>query len=344
MSPNPTQTDRRRPGQSPLASYWWAGGLALHERVRSAGATTPAVAGGPDEVTPDAVGPTGTEVDDRHRRRLLRWRGVFAPEAFAQRLSGLGIGEPALLGLLAEPRDRLAGRTARPNWVDTVERVLAAVPVPPAVAAGPDASWQEAFTVPLRPFLDDARRRLLEQAGRLVDTGQADLPGLVDRCVTQLGQRLARVTARTFVLELNRRRDRGVLAGTDGRQRFADFVRWQATGPALAGLLERYPVLARLLAQSVEHFLDATVELLERYVADRAALVGTLLDGTDPGPLVGVGTGLGDPHRRGRSVAVLDFADGRRVVYKPRDLAVHRHVNEMVDWLNRHVDDLRLRT
>ncbi|WP_282690769.1 type 2 lanthipeptide synthetase LanM family protein, partial [Streptomyces sp. CC216C] len=51
-----------------------------------------------------------------------------------------------------------------------------------------------------------------------------------------------------------------------------------------------------------------------------------------PGALTGVEAGAGDSHRGGRSVMLLRFADGTRLVYKPRPLAAHRHFNSLVEW------------
>ncbi len=46
-------------------------------------------------------------------------------------------------------------------------------------------------------------------------------------------------------------------------------------------------------------------------------------------------SGVGDLHRGGRSVAILDFSSGLRLVYKPRPLAVDRAFYGLLEWLNR---------
>ncbi|WP_435971586.1 type 2 lanthipeptide synthetase LanM family protein [Streptomyces sp. Qhu_M48] len=63
-----------------------------------------------------------------------------------------------------------------------------------------------------------------------------------------------------------------------------------------------------------------------------------------PGLLVGIEPGAGDGHRNGRSVMLLRFADGTRLVYKPRPLAVHRHFNALVTWYNTLPGAVDLRT
>ncbi|HWD80584.1 MAG TPA: type 2 lanthipeptide synthetase LanM, partial [Kribbella sp.] len=63
------------------------------------------------------------------------------------------------------------------------------------------------------------------------------------------------------------------------------------------------------------------------------SLVTGLLDGRDPGALTAIEPG-GDAHQGGRCTAILTFANGQRLVYKPRPLALHEHFNVFVDWLN----------
>ncbi|WP_246274097.1 type 2 lanthipeptide synthetase LanM family protein [Phytohabitans houttuyneae] len=112
---------------------------------------------------------------------------------------------------------------------------------------------------------------------------------------------------------------------------------------ALADLLAEHPVLARLLAQAATTAAEAMVELLERFVADRAALVAALFGGTDPGPVTAVDGGLGDAHRGGRQPAILRFEDGRSVVYKPRDLEPQVRLNTVIDWLDGAAPGIGLR-
>jgi type 2 lantibiotic biosynthesis protein LanM len=314
-----------------LAPGWWAAGLALHERPNRPVAP-------PANQSPDAAYDA--------RRRLEHWRaahGLGATGQFTRRLRDAGLDEAALLNLLAEPPASLAARADTPPWADPVERAVGDAPTAPA-APPAGTSWQAAFAVPLGPLAARARRGLLGAVGGLFDPDAADLAGIADGFEADLGRRLAGLAARTFVLELNVRRVAGQLRGEDPHQRFADFVRRQATPAGLAALLTEYPVLGRLLGDACRLAVAAQVELLRRYAADREDVVDTLLAGSRPGPLVAVRAGLGDPHRGGRTVSQLLFADGRQVVYKPRDPTVHLRFTEIVGWLNRAVPGIDLRT
>ena len=104
-----------------------------------------------------------------------------------------------------------------------------------------------------------------------------------------------------------------------------------------------YSVLARRMATAVESWVDATSALLIRLEHDRRALTVTFGTGGDLGCVSGIEPGLSDPHERGRSVARLTWDSGLKLVYKPRNLALDRAYNDLLDWLNVHGAPLRLR-
>jgi lantibiotic modifying enzyme len=323
-----------------LSDWWWAGALTLAERLPA-----PAVAGpgGAPIVDTGRKADTGPATrSTEHRLRQWQEANELSDEQFARRLAMAGIDAAALRHLLGESPQALAARVTRPGWVANCEQALALAPQAPGTRAPgspPDDSWRAGFAWALRPFVALARDR----ATRLV-AGMSTVDGaaVADGYASQLGNALAELAARTLVLELNVARVRGELSGDTGQQRFTDFVRRVATRAGLVALLQEYPVLARLVSQAAENSLAAHAELLARYASDRAAIVDGLLSGVDPGPLVSVRTGLGDGHRGGRSVALLGFADGRQLVYKPRPLDLHVHFGALLDWLNGAVPGLDL--
>ncbi|WP_459710108.1 type 2 lanthipeptide synthetase LanM family protein [Actinophytocola sp. KF-1] len=291
---------------------WWAPGLALAERPAPVRGTVPSA---------------------QARDRVARWRAGFgAGNRFDQRLVADGLDEVALLGLLTEEPSALAARVTRPGWAGTAERAVRG-----AMAHHVDTTdWRTALAAVLRPFVtaatDDLTDRIAEYAH------QADLAALVAAFAERLTRKLVSIAARTFAYELNAAIVAGHVTGA------ADLAT-RLTEPArFARLLTKYPVLARLLGQASTFQTDAFAELLTRFAADRDLIVTTLLGGTDPGPLTEIRTGLGDTHRHGRSVAILTFADGSRVVHKPRDLGAHERFGAAVRWLNTVVPDLGLRT
>jgi type 2 lantibiotic biosynthesis protein LanM len=233
-------------------------------------------------------------------------------------------------------------RTSRPAWAGIVEQAV-------AIAAAPDAlppldSWAEAFAVPLRPFVAVARDRLAEGAGQRLPAKHGDPGQIASTFTAALGRKLAGIAVRTMTLALAEDRASGRLAGEDGRARFAGFIVRQSTRTGLIGLFDEYPVLARLLGTASLQACEAGLELLARFTADRPALVETLLDGIDPGPVIAIEPGLGDPHRRGRSVTAVTFGDGRKVIYKPRGMDTYLLFSAAARWLSERVPAAGLRT
>ncbi len=198
-----------------------------------------------------------------------------------------------------------------PAWARFVEQVVALPAPAPEPGRGDGA---ELFAPAVAPFVRAAVARV----------DGPDLPVEVLRRAVRvsLAPRLAGIAARTLVLQLHRRR--GTLEGRTPADRFARFVDHAATGAAWARTVEEFPVLGRLLAQECLQTAAAATELGRRWSDDRARVVADLLGGLDPGGVAEVRLGAGDRHHDGRTVAVLTCADGRRLVYRPRPVGLHR--------------------
>ncbi len=100
-------------------------------------------------------------------------------------------------------------------------------------------------------------------------------------------------------------------------------------------LHERYPVMRARIENVCEGWLAQACAITERFAQDENAIRTHLLHGDAPLEIERVRFGLGDHHRGGRSVAILDFRDGRHLVYKPRNLSIDTHFRQILDWANR---------
>ncbi|MFI9624807.1 type 2 lanthipeptide synthetase LanM family protein [Streptomyces sp. NPDC052042] len=231
-----------------------------------------------------------------------------------------------------------------PDWAVFVRDAVSAAPEKAQAGDGNGFPGLRGFERVLAPLTARASERL-RTALPQKPYPYADLSLVRRDFERHLARRLARLAARTLVLELHLARKDGRLAGQSPEDRFADFVRQSGSRTGLAKLFTAYPVLARILARAALDAASALAEMLTRFAADRPALPGRAADTgtrgadgrTDGGPhgrLVGVEPGAGDGHRGGRTVMLLRFEDGSRLVYKPRPLAAHRHFNELIRWFN----------
>ncbi len=139
---------------------------------------------------------------------------------------------------------------------------------------------------------------------------------------------------RSAVLELNIARLEGRLSGETPEERFDAFVDLLRDPDIALAILERYPVLARQLVTRIGNWCDGVIELLRQLTDDWPTIRETFGVGEPPGPLADVRMGAGDRHRGGRTVCLLTFASGWRLVYKPRPMAIAVHFQELLRWLN----------
>jgi type 2 lantibiotic biosynthesis protein LanM len=259
---------------------------------------------------------------------------------FAARLASLGLGDDLASALGDELPGRLGARAAKPRWAESVERAVAAAGDRTAAPARTAADGPAAFLPAVQPLIASA----WADAAARIDLPEAEQAPVRAAFEASLGRQLVRQAARTLVRELHRARTEDRLAGATPQDRFAAFTAGIGTRQGLADLFTRYPVLARMLGQTAFDAARAVAELAERFRADRDRLVGDLFHGTDPGALVRVDLGRGDAHQGNRSVALLHFADGGAVVYKPRPVQQHALLDGAVGWLNGKVPGLGLRT
>ena len=110
------------------------------------------------------------------------------------------------------------------------------------------------------------------------------------------------------------------------------FVRQMRTG-GMAALCEARPMLARWLAMQTDLYAAAVSEFTRRLEADLPDLQ-RLWDNADLGAVIEVRADLSDPHRGGRQVFALTFTDGRRLIYKPKDMGIDIAHNRLLTWLN----------
>ncbi|HEX3551803.1 MAG TPA: type 2 lanthipeptide synthetase LanM family protein [Thermoanaerobaculia bacterium] len=309
----------------------WFEALTLAERTTLLGAS------------PNAT--PSPERRERAARQASRWRReseLLDDGLFAERLARDGLTPDRFLRLLAAPATVLQQRAnSRPAWLQLLARTFSQplLPLPTEVEDGLGVLEL------LRPLIADAHARVLEGLRRIA----AGTPGLLDAepiaaaLLATLIKRLRWASERALALELQASRLEGKLQGETPEERFRSFVeRLRQPGPALE-ILRRYPVLARDACRHAEQWVETSLEMMQRFAADRKEIVRLLSAGADPGSLAAVQTGLSDRHAGGRSVAVFTFASGLKIVYKPKSLAVDRHLQTLIARLNEWGDELPLR-
>lgn len=209
-------------------------------------------------------------------------------------------------------RARLATDEPLPRWVDCLIRTVRALPQrQPACGAGEDPT-----TVGTRAFFE-ASRQLLDWDTLSVSYPFFD-PCILHSLTRQLVTRVILACGATLELEHT-----GQI-----------YPIWDFSRGAWLQRLSGFTGLNFVVGTAIRQWQQNALEMLTRIGQDLSLLQQTLLAGTSTGSLVAVDGDLGDRHNDGRSVAVLTFACGNRVVYKPKDLRCAQKFLSLLDFLN----------
>jgi type 2 lantibiotic biosynthesis protein LanM len=314
-----------------LGSASWYAALTLSERVAL--------------LRSKSCGPSPFEADALAERRLRSWRAQIPFDQdsyFSQRLASDGISEGEFRQILGEPLEAVRARHhAPPRWLNEITEAFGERPTIGSAAASPEQSEARpqalSFIALVEPLVERGRARLCE-AIKSLSAARGETPidpeAIEELLYESLPTKLLMRLSRTLALELNVARLQGLLAGQTPAERFRSFVSWLREPENALTILCEYPVLARQIVTDIDQWVESGREFLRDLCADWDDIAATFCGGKEPGVLVKVSGGVGDSHRRGRSVLVAEFTSGFRVAYKPRPLTVDLRFQELLTWLN----------
>lgn len=87
-------------------------------------------------------------------------------------------------------------------------------------------------------------------------------------------------------------------------------------------VLEAYPVLAKRIGMTIEYFLHFNEEFLDRFHEKKEVLAGHFFGGMPIHKIETIQGEISDLHQEGKSVLILGFDGGRKLVYKPRPMEI----------------------
>lgn len=151
------------------------------------------------------------------------------------------------------------------------------------------------------------------------------------------------ILERVGVSELHNARLAGKLTGQTPEERYKDFIRQLEEIGAQQQVLFSYPVMARLLSESSLQWVDAVIETVSRLDSDLPVLSKRFFGERQPRGLLAAEMGCGDLHCHGRSVTILTFTTGEKLVYKPRSLAMDSSFAALIERINRSGFPISLR-
>jgi len=309
---------------------------AFYERLAVRAATLDEVLSGDFEPLPGQKGDA-----DLAGRRLAAWCRACASgdwSLFGQRLDRDGFAFAPVLARLAAVRRTSA---ALPSWIEDAIWVEAALQDTAGIAtslAVPGKSDPCAFEELFTSLVAQADTRLwsgldARVGDNLNDGARASLRLALLREFSNLS---TAALYERFAKARNAgspQHDAAAPARHNGSSIYHRFVAEMQAG-GWRRLFEDKPVLLRLFATVARQWIETSREMVSRLDADLAAIRRHILHSGNTGRVAGFEGNLSDPHNEGRSVRIVSFEDGARVVYKPKDLRLDAAWHALVERLN----------
>ena len=285
------------------------------------------------------------EISEQARKKHQRWLEDIPwtdAKTFADRLSASGLTVESFQKLLSASSQILSESGSPPNWMKTLERCyqngrpVKKVPLPLDLMN----HKMRDFLNLASPLIENATEAVhshllhLEDQARPTEFEPANPEKTIHSLLPQLTGLVLNMISKTMVLELHVAKLRGQLPGETPHERFNQFVCQFENRRRSFEMFKEYPVLGQQLVNAVENWAAFTKDFLSHLFQDWPDLVEYFFNGDDPGPLVECDTSAGDGHRGGKSVILLRFESGKRLVYKPRSLATDQHFYDLLQWLN----------
>jgi type 2 lantibiotic biosynthesis protein LanM len=99
----------------------------------------------------------------------------------------------------------------------------------------------------------------------------------------------------------------------------------------IEAILEKYPVLVQMITSIENNFLQNHIKIIQRYQNDHTYIEKKLQKKL--GDLLKISMDMGDTHRDGNSVAILE-CEKDKIVYKPRSLTIDCLYEEIIIFFN----------
>ncbi len=275
---------------------------------------------------------TSAPVSDMQRaeRRLERWKSAPAfaqrPDLLKRRLAHNALDEAGLREMLISQPVEGANLLSM-DWLAATSNIDLSYDDP--------ANEYPGFLRLAEPVLGPVRADLRQTLAALPNMNALGAVHAIERMLfVGYAGTLNALMSKTLILELNVARVQGTLTSNTPELRFREFLQTLAQPHIREAIFNEYPVLLRTISDSARRWLGISKEFMGRLCVDLPDLQRTLL-GHEHGVITALSMGAGDTHKGGRSVALLTFTSGRRLVYKPRSLKIDVHFQELLEWINK---------
>ncbi len=152
--------------------------------------------------------------------------------------------------------------------------------------------------------------------------------------VRNLLQQLVNLGTETLLLEFNQAKDKYFSpTEADSKIYYTSFIKNLHLDGGI-NFFTKYPVLARLIATTIDLWVESTTKFIQRLHNDLTTIEHSFSSNENLGKVESILTSLSNPHHGNRVILTLTFSSGVKVVYKPKDLSLDVAFNQLLDWCN----------
>lgn len=293
------------------------------------------------------VAENSAEDEEIIKSRLEKWCQNIAKgdwELFQKRFDWDGIELDNIQQLLGSVN--LKDKQELPEWANLLQEVLNYINIlDNDFKNDRDLGKSQAFKVKypfeqiLYPFIAIAKKKLFERVEFRIDVLTTEALSCLE---LNLLKDLSWIASNTLYLEFSIFRskkisslERLVLEMNEQKSTkvYEEFISSLFQGKFLS-FLQEYAVLARLLSTTTCLWIEANAEFIRRLSSDFPTIENHLFNNQKLGRVIDLKPALSDYHNGNRSVIILHFSSGDKVVYKPKDLGIDCAYFEFLEWLS----------
>ncbi|MBK1813745.1 type 2 lantipeptide synthetase LanM family protein [Clostridium sp. YIM B02505] len=157
-----------------------------------------------------------------------------------------------------------------------------------------------------------------------------------NECIYSLLQQLSSYASRVLILEVNIARMDKKLKGNTDRARF-EYFHFSVLNDKkyLSNLYSEYKELTKIMRVKSEHYFEFIYEVLTNIKNNLDDISLVYERNIKELKIESIKTGMGDEHHSGKTVTKIEFINGFKLMYKPRNLKMDIGFQSILEWIEK---------
>lgn len=149
-----------------------------------------------------------------------------------------------------------------------------------------------------------------------VKYGSYFIKGLLE----SINKKLQKICLRILIVEMNVCKSAGELKGKNPSEEYISFTNALADEKKINYILEVYPLLLRIIIETIEQYTNYVIEILQRLNTDKKEIISIICNGNSFTKVLEIMDTSGDTHQCGKSVVVITLDNEYKLIYKPHSI------------------------